>query len=390
MLKVCLILPKGLPVPNVKGGAIESLVTDLINQNEIEKKLDITVYSIYNEKAEELSKKYEMTKCKYIKNNLKYKFKALYVRLLNLFGNKFNTYNELILDEIKYENFDYIMVEDGAFFSFESYLKYYRKDQMILHFHHNGISDKRTDNTFSTFIGVSDFVVNTFKQSSSIKDCYSLKNGINLNKFNKELSSKERNNIRKKIGLNKDDFVVMFCGRLIKEKGVLELVKAIKQIENENIKLMIVGSINFGNIATSEYQDALNNEINSSNGKVVATGFVNYSEIYKYYKTADIAVIPSLWEDAAPLVNIETMACGLPNIITKTGGAPEYISKETIVISKENVIENIKENVINLYNDSKKREKMTKAGLKTSKEFSTENFYNNFVSVFIKKEKYYE
>jgi hypothetical protein len=37
MLRVCLILPKGLPVPNTRGGAIESLVTDLINQNEIEK-----------------------------------------------------------------------------------------------------------------------------------------------------------------------------------------------------------------------------------------------------------------------------------------------------------------------------------------------------------------
>ena len=60
MLRVCLILPKGLPVPNTKGGAIESLVTDLINQNEIEKKLDITVYSIYDEKAYIESKKYKI------------------------------------------------------------------------------------------------------------------------------------------------------------------------------------------------------------------------------------------------------------------------------------------------------------------------------------------
>ena len=385
MLRVCLILPKGLPVPNTKGGAIESLVTDLINQNEIEKKLYITVYSVYDEKAVEESKKYKMTKCKFIKNNFKYKLKALYVRFCNLFGNELNTYNEVILDEIKNENFDYIMVEDGAFFSFESYLKYYKKNQMILHFHHNGNSDKRTDNTFSTFVGVSDFVVNTFKKSSTIEDCYSLKNGININKFNKELSLKERNNIRKKLGLDKDDFVVIFCGRLVKEKGVLELVKAINEIDNDKIKLMIVGSINFGNAETSEYQENLNNEIANSNGRVVATGFVNYNEIYKYYKTADIAVIPSLWEDAAPLVNIETMACGLPNIITKTGGALEYISSETIVISKENIVENIKENVLKLYSDSKKREKMIKAGLETSKKFSTENFYNNFVNVFYRR-----
>lgn len=386
MLRVCLILPKGLPVPNVKGGAIESLVTDLINQNEREKKLDITVYSIYDEKASLESKKYKVSKCKHIKNNFKYKLKALWVRFFNLFGNNLNTYNEVILDDIKKEKFDYIMVEDGAFFSFESYLKYYKKGQMILHFHHNGVSDRRTDNTFSTFIGVSDFVVNTFKKSSNIKDCYSLKNGIDLNKFNRELSLKEKNSIRKKIGLEKDDFVVMFCGRLIKEKGVLELAKAINEIDNNKIKLMIVGSINFGNTETSDYQTMLNKEITSSNGRVVATGYINYNDIYKYYKTADIAVMPSLCEDAAPLVNIETMACGLPNIITKTGGAPEYISKETIVISKENIIDNIKESVLKLYSDSKKRDKMIKAGLETSKEFSIEKFYNNFVNVFLKKE----
>ncbi len=387
MLKVCLILPKGLPVPNVKGGAIESLVTDLIKQNEIEKKLDITVYSIYNEKAKEESKKYKMTKCCYVKNNLKYKLKALYVRVKNLFGYDLNTYNEVILDEIKHENFDYIMVEDGAFFSFESYLKYFDKDKMILHFHHNGQSDKRTDNTYSTFIGVSDFVVNTFKNSSTITDCYSLKNGINLTKFEKELTSKEKNDIRKKIGLDKDDFVVIFCGRLIKEKGVLELIKAIKEIDNEKIKLMIVGSINFGNHQTSDYLEELNKEISTSNNRVVATGFVNYDEIYKYYKSADIAVIPSIWEDAAPLVNIETMACGLPSIITKTGGAPEYISKETIVIPKDNVVENIKENILYLYSDENKRNKMKDAGIKTSKNYSTEKFYENFVKVFEKKEK---
>ena len=46
MLKVCIILPKGLPVPNVKGGAIETLVTDIINQNEVERKMNISESSI--------------------------------------------------------------------------------------------------------------------------------------------------------------------------------------------------------------------------------------------------------------------------------------------------------------------------------------------------------
>jgi len=387
MLKVCIILPKGLPVPNVKGGAIETLVTDIINKNEIEKKLDITVFSIFDEKALLESKKYTLTHFKYIKNNFKYKLKALYVRYKNLFNANLNTYNEIILDKIKYNDFDYILVEDGAYSSFKSYLKYFKKEQMILHFHHSGNSDKNTDNTFSTFLGVSNFVVEKFKKDSSIKDCQILKNGINLDKFKKELSLKEKKQIRKNLGIQDDDFVVLYCGRLVEEKGVLELVKAIKNIENKQIKLVIVGSINFGNSASSLYLENLNNEILNSNGKIFTTGYIDNNEIYKYYKMADIAVFPTLTDEAALLVNIEAMFCSVPTIITNSGGAPEYTSKETIIISKENVISNIKDNILFLYKNKSKREKMIKAGLEVSQVYSTENFYNNLVRILYEKRK---
>ena len=387
MLKVCIIVPKGLPVPNVKGGAIETLVTDIIKQNEKEKKLDITVFSMFDKNALLDSRKYTLTQFQYIKNNLKYKLKALIVRFKNLFNKNLNTYNEVILDKIKHSNFDYILVEDGAYSSFKSYLKYFKKNQMILHFHHSGNSDKDTDVTFSTFLGVSDFVTQKFEKSSSINDCQTLKNGISLDKFKKELSLKEKNKIRKNLRIQDDDFVVLYCGRLVEEKGVLELVKAIKNIENKQIKLVIVGSINFGNSASSLYFENLNNEILNSNGKIFTTGYIDNNEIYKYYKMADIAVFPTLADEAALLVNIEAMFCSVPTIITNSGGAPEYASKETIIISKENVISNIKDNILYLYKNNAKREKMIKAGLDVSKKYSTENFYNNLVRILDEKRK---
>lgn len=388
MIKVCIIVPKMLPLPSVKGGAIETLMTDIIRYNEKARKLDITAVSIYDEKAWEESKKYKYTKFIYIKNNIKYKIKALLVRIKNAFGNKFNTYNEVVLDKIKYEKYDYIVVEDGAYFSFRSYLKHFDKEQMILHFHHSEKSDKETDATFSTFIGVSDFVVNHFAEASTIEDTRTLKNGINLEKFNKKISTKERIEIRKKVGLNVDDFVVIFCGRLIKEKGVLELVKAVKSINNPKIKLMIVGSINFGQNQTSEYLTCLNEEIKNSEGRVVATGFIGNWDLYKYYQSADVAVMPSLWEDAALLVNIEAMLSGIPTIITKTGGACEYMSKETIVIPKDDkVVENIADKIIYLLENKDKREKMIKEGLKVAKKYSTEQFYEDFVKILENKKK---
>lgn len=381
MKKVCLILPKGLPVPAVKGGAIESLMTDIINQNEKSKLLDITAVSIVDEKAQEQSKVYKYTEFIYIDTStLEYKKKALKVRLENLFGLHKNTYNEVTLDKIKQEKFDYIVVEDGAYHSFQSYLKYFTKDQMILHFHHNGVSDKRTDKTFGKFLGVSKFVVNTFSNSTTIKDCEVLRNGIDISKFQHSVTTDETKNLKKSLGFSEDDFIVIFCGRLIPEKGVLELVKAIKEIDNCKIKLMIVGSINFGVNQTSEYLNILDKEIKTSGNKIKLTGYIDNKELYKYYKLSNLAIVPSIWEDAAPLVTIEAMASGTPLIITRTGGAPEYVSNETIIIPKDNnIINNLKNEIIKLYSDREKLKLMKKSGISTSKRFTTESFYNDFV-----------
>lgn len=43
-----------------------------------------------------------------------------------------------------------------------------------------------------------------------------------------------------------DDFIVIFCGRIMREKGVLELLQAISEIDDQHVKLMIVGSADFG------------------------------------------------------------------------------------------------------------------------------------------------
>lgn len=66
MKKIALVLPEVYPVPAVKGGAIEELVTILIEQNEIEKKAELVVFSMENEQARERAKEYKHTKMVYI------------------------------------------------------------------------------------------------------------------------------------------------------------------------------------------------------------------------------------------------------------------------------------------------------------------------------------
>lgn len=379
---VCFILPKGFPVPNVKGGAIETLITNLIEKNEQEKRIKITVVSLYDKEAYKRSLDYKMCNFIYVKKDIIYYFYTLKVRIHNLFcKEKYNTYNEYILSKIKKCYFNLVIVEDGNYFCFKHYLKFFEKKKMVLHMHHDGISNSSLGYTYDKFIGISDYVVNKFKNNSNIKQYYKLMNGIDLNKFKKEITSSEKTELRKKYGFTNKDFIVLFCGRIIKEKGILELVQAINEIKNENIKLLIVGSVNFSKSVMTQFEINLREIINQGN-KIKLTGYIKNEELYKYYKIADIQVVPSILEEAAGLVAIEGMISGLPLIVTNSGGMIEYVSKDTIVVEKKiNLVENLKTEIMHLYNDKMLMNKMIRSGVKTAKGFGKTAFYNNFCSI---------
>lgn len=65
--RICIILPGKLPVPNIRGGAIETLLTLLLNQNEIYGKARFIVISPWVDGVTEISKKYKNTEFHYFK-----------------------------------------------------------------------------------------------------------------------------------------------------------------------------------------------------------------------------------------------------------------------------------------------------------------------------------
>ena len=68
-MKVAIICPQGLPVPAVKGGAIETLVELICRENEIYEDLDIDIYSIYDEEAKKVAKSYNYSNFIYLCKN---------------------------------------------------------------------------------------------------------------------------------------------------------------------------------------------------------------------------------------------------------------------------------------------------------------------------------
>lgn len=382
MKKVCFITSNLLPVPDVKGGAIETIMTNIIMEQEQKKQLDMTVVSIYDKNAFLESQKFTKTKFIYIRKNLKYIICSILFKISNkVFNTNFNTYNYSVLNKIKKISFDYIIVEGGHYESYKRFLKYFKREQLVLHLHHQGESNKIIDDTFSKLVGVSDFVINDFKKTSSIKNYYLLKNSISISKFDRKLDYKNKIKLMNTLGLKKDDFIIIYCGRLVKGKGILELIKAVKLIDNPKIKLIVVGSINSANGGRDAYTDKLDEETKNTD-RIILTGYIANDDLYKYYKLADIMVIPSLCEEAAGLVCIEGMICKKPIITTDAGGISEYVSDSTVVVKRnENFVDNLKLAILNLY---KKQDEFLKIGdenFRCALKFNNQNYYNNLVKI---------
>ena len=81
--------------------------------------------------------------------------------------------------------------------------------------------------------------------------------------------------------MSENDFVVLFCGRLSKEKGCLELIKAVERVPD--VKLLIVGGENFSSNARTEYVECLYNEAEKIKDRIVFTGHIKHSEVIRYY-----------------------------------------------------------------------------------------------------------
>lgn len=143
---------------------------------------------------------------------------------------------------------------------------------------------------------------------------YGLKNdisvipsGIDLSNFNAPLNSSKRDSMRNSFGIKDSDIILLSLGRVAKEKNIEEIIKyfAIALKDDDKFYLMVAGG--------GPEKDNLFS-LSKSLGlehRVIFTGMIEPSEVYKYYQLADVFVSSSTSETQG-LTFIEAMANGLP------------------------------------------------------------------------------
>ena len=225
--------------------------------------------------------------------------------------------------------------------------------------------------------GLYDFILqNNFTQSNKLKIIANgSSNGIDTTFFSPaQVTETERVTLREKLNIQPNDFVFVFVGRIVSDKGINELIKAFSELQaaenNEpaGIKLLLVGGL-------ENDLDPLNPEtlaeINQ-NKDIISAGF--QQDVRPFFAISDALAFPS-YREGFPNVVMQAGAMGLPSIVSDINGCNEIIveGENGLIIPSKNV-EKLKEKMLTLA-----RDKNLYIKLKENSRRMIENRYEQFV-----------
>jgi spore coat protein SA len=397
-MKIGIITPADLPVPAVLGGAIETLIDNFIKENEKSGLNDIIVYSKYNAEAVAVSERYHKTTFRWIKENWLYRFITFVFRILRKAGVARTPYDVWIVYKYaKKDKPDILLIEGNP--TYVKFLKNRMDPECKIYFHIHALLSESKYGYLAEAINFSDFVlvVSDYIKSDLLhryrvhqEKIYVVYNCAGESFFNNVLSENHRLTLRDKFGFESTDFVLIFAGRLVQDKGLLELIKACKEIRNTiKFKLLILGSFgsDFGKLNNKKeaFQLMIENEIRGLEHFFVFCGFIQNEQIAKYYAMADLAVVPSLCEEAAGLVAVEAMVTGIPVIYSDRGGIKEYVTDKCgimVNMDSDNSVDQLVKAILKFHDDSEFRKRASHASYDRSQLYNPQSYYNTLNCIF--------
>lgn len=338
-MKIAILTSGILPIPAVQGGAVENLVDFYLEYNDQHQLHDITVYSVGSAQAHNHpalfseNNHYHFIDTKSAKAKIRRKLYNVTHR-----QEYYNYFIEYYFEEawksLRKEKFDCIILENRPGYA----LKISQRSSipLVLHLHNDLLNIKSPHNreifdSLSRILTVSDYIKGRVETIASHPKVQTVYNGIDLVKFSPQAKEVIE---RSALKLMPDDFVLVFSGRINADKGITELIHAMLLLKDyARIKLLVLGSSFFGDATTdNEFVRKLKQMAQPIKDRLIFTGFIPYSKMPNYLKLADLAVIPSVWDDPFPTTVLEAQAIGLPIVTTDRGGIPEEVTTENAII----------------------------------------------------------
>lgn len=203
------------------------------------------------------------------------------------------------------------------------------------------------------------------------KPIHVIKSGVTT----KQVDSRE--DFRKAYGISPDTFVLLYVGRIAREKNLELILKSFRAAQEScsNVKLMIVGSGPY----EEEFRQLVGDLGVSKN--VVFTGVLDHKGISSAYSAADAFVFSSL-TDTQGLVLCEALTTGLPCVAVGAGGVPEVLEDGVDSILTENSVDDFSKAICKLVRTPDFRAKLAAGAIQNSAKYTVDAMAERF-------EKYY-
>ncbi|SDB69130.1 glycosyltransferase [Butyrivibrio sp. INlla16] len=393
MERIAIITPCILPVPATKGGAVEGLITRIIEENEKKNQFIIDLYCIKDENSKEI--KYNSTHLLYVDRSpiiafVDNKTDAIYRRIgsnskrlldkkvLDLFIERTNELEEnysavivqnLMSTAIEIVNFCRGKYEIPVFFHMHNCVDVYRSPQYIRELVKAGVQ----------FIAVSNYIKDEILCCDKNAVVNVLYNGVNQN-----------NRIKKDEKEKATKF--LYSGRIIPDKGVKELVIAFSQYidrldisERKEYGLDIIG---FSDKKT-HYEKTVIKYAEKNKDNIHCLKMISSEKILQKYYDYDVVVMPTQNMEPFGLVALETISRGIPLITTNSGALPEILGDGAVIIDRgASFLDDLEKALGRLSLDYEYRRTIAEKGFIRSKkiaDFNIDNYYENFVDVISEK-----
>jgi len=178
-----------------------------------------------------------------------------------------------------------------------------------------------------------------------------------------EINKKIKTKLKKELGIKKEEKIILYCGRLSKDKGIYFTINAIKDLDN--IVFLIIGK-------KRNYYSELNNLVKKLDisKKIKFIGFIDNSKIKEYYSITDLVVHPCTYYEPLSRMLLEAASYGIPIIASNIGGNSEIVENDVNGFLVKNTKE-LKNKIEKLINNEKLAKKMGEESKeKIKKEFS--------------------
>ncbi len=402
MKRIAIVTPCILPVPAIEGGAVEELITRIIKDNELNNDIVLDVYSVLDESDGAGKNELLKTNVIGIEYNKKLRFEdhvldKIHRSIKNY--NSFRLFDKSIVNTFEErlaalgEPYFAVIVENQVSIAKRVVSVCRGKYEFPVFFHmHNDVDIYRSPQGIQElaamgvqFIAVSNYIKGQILSCAKNAVVHLLYNGTDLNDRDVDTKVDKCNNCG-------DEIRFLYAGRVIPDKGVLELVESFERLldklpkeEQDRFKLDIIG---FSNEPTM-YEKRVKALADRRKDRITCKKRLSTADMDLKYNEYDIVVMPTMNEEPFGLVALETMSKGIPLITTNSGALPEVVGDGAVIVNRSgSFTDDLAGAMLRLAKNKEAREELGKRAYGRSREvpaFDIKNYYSNFVKIIDKK-----